>query len=312
MVNLETAEDLASSNSTVKKELSPAKKKTEKRLPPTLLSCKPTHFDVNYKINPWMRPAEWQTNRQKLFEKAIYGWQKMHDLFIHMNFSVQLVDPQPGIPDMVFTANAAIVLDGKALLSRYRFTERQPEEEHFKKYFEQAKEKGLVSEVASLPAGLKQEGAGDCVWDPTRRLFWAGYGPRSDKEAAQFVGDYFATEVIPLELATSEFYHLDVCLCALSGGHIMYYPGAFSEKSQALIKERIGSNFAIEVEREDAELFALNAVNFESRIVLGDCSEKLERQLKDRGYEVFRVPVGVFNMAGGSVWCLALRLDHHR
>jgi len=312
MFELETAEDLASSKGAIRREPAPAKKGGEKSLPPTLFACKPTYFDVNYKINPWMRPAEWQTSRQKLFETAIFGWQKMHDLFIHMDFLMELVEPQPGIPDMVFTANAAIVLDGKALLSRYRFAERQPEEAHFKRYFEQAKERGLIHEIASLPAGLKQEGAGDCVWDPTRRLFWAGYGPRSEKEATQFVGDYFGTEVVPLELATSEFYHLDVSLCALSGGHVMYYPGAFSEKSQAVLKERIGSNFAIEVDREDAELFALNAVNAGSRIVLADCSKKLEQKLKERGYEVFRVPVGVFNMAGGSVWCLALRLDHHR
>jgi N-dimethylarginine dimethylaminohydrolase len=309
---LETAEDLASSKGALRRETAPLKRGGEKHLPPTLLSCRPAYFDVNYKINPWMRPAEWQTSRQKLLDTATFGWQKMHDLFIHMDFVMEGLEPEPGVPDLVFTANSAVVLDGKALLSRFRFAERQPEEVINKRYFERAKERGLIKEIASLPARLKQEGAGDCVWDKTRRLFWAGYGPRSDKEATQFIGDYFGTEVVQLELATSEFYHLDVSLCALGGGHVMYYPGAFSEKSQAVLKERIGANFAIEVDREDAELFALNAVAIGSRIVLADCSKKLEEKLKERGYEVFRVPVGVFNMAGGSVWCLALRLDHRK
>jgi N-dimethylarginine dimethylaminohydrolase len=277
-----------------------------------LVLCKPSYFDVNYKINPWMRPAEWQTDSGKLYEKACIGWQRMHDLFIYMGFRLHMIEPEKTQPDLVFTANSAVVLDGKALLAHFRYQERQGEEKPNKLFFEKLKSEGVIREVAHLPAGIAQEGAGDCAWDPARKIFWAGYGPRSDPEAAQYIAEYFGVEVVSLELSTSEFYHLDTCLCPLSDGHVMYYPGAFSLKSQALIKKRVGSNLLIEVDREDAELFALNAVNYKAWIVLADCSTRLERKLKERGYEVFKVPVGVFNMAGGSVWCLALRIDNHR
>jgi N-dimethylarginine dimethylaminohydrolase len=302
---LETSTNLAS-----KEQPNHVTKHSEKRIPPTLVACRPTWFDVHYKINPWMRPLEWEKKSRSLLEEATIGWQKMHRVFKELGFTVLLVEPQQGLPDIVFTANAAVVLDGRVLLARFRFQERQGEEPHFKAFFDDLLKQGTVKEVASLPKGLSQEGAGDCIWDPVRKLFWAGNGPRSDKEAASAIADFFGCEVVPLSLATQEFYHLDVSMCALSKGHIMYFPGAFSKQAENAIKERVDKDLLLPVDREDANLFALNAVNFGDKIVMSDCSKKLEHKLKEHGYELVRVPVEVFNLAGGSAWCLILRLDH--
>lgn len=282
---------------------------TVKGITPTLVACSPTWFDVHYKINPWMRPLEWEQNSGMLFEEAETGWEKMRLAFEKLGFTVLLVEPAQGLPDQVFTANAAIVLDGRVLLSRFRFQERQGEESHFKAFFDDLLQKGTVKEVASFPKGLTQEGAGDCIWDPVRKLFWAGYGPRSDQDATIYVGEFFGREVIPLNLATTEFYHLDVSMCALSRGHVMYYPGAFSEASRRLLEDRVGRELALPVSREDAEMFALNAVCFGDKIVMSKCTKNLEQKLNDLGYEIVPVPVQVFNLAGGSAWCLILRLD---
>src|SRR5215831_11961880 len=159
------------------------------------LMCRPEHFAVSYTINPWMNPKRWG-----------------RDAGAHA----------AGLPDLVFTANAAVVLDRQALLARFRHPQRQREEAHFEAAFRSLQAHGHIDAVRKLPEGLVLEGAGDCVWDERRNLFWMGYGPRSDAAAARAVEDTFAREVVALELADPRFYHMDTALAPLPGGEVMY------------------------------------------------------------------------------------------
>ena len=52
--------------------------------------------------------------------------------------------PRVGLPDLVFTANAAVVLDGKALLARFRHPERQGEESIVERAFHRLKAAGFI------------------------------------------------------------------------------------------------------------------------------------------------------------------------
>ncbi len=66
----------------------------------TYLMCKPTHFTVSYRINPWMEPAN-PTDTQL----AVDQWQALYDTYLDLGHEVQLIDPVEGLPDMVYTAN---------------------------------------------------------------------------------------------------------------------------------------------------------------------------------------------------------------
>ncbi len=275
----------------------------------TLLMCRPDYFDVSYSINPWMHPADWQSNAPVLLQKSKDCWQAMEAAFRSLDVTIRLIPPQPALPDMVFTANSGIVLDGKVLLSRFRHKERQGEEKYFAQYFNKLKDEGIIKDVHSLPKNIFQEGAGDCAWDSIRQIFWAGYGPRSSKEAVPYIEAYFNKPVVALPLATEEFYHIDVSICPLSGGHVMYCPEAFKKEAISIIQEHVPGDKLIAVDSEDARNFALNAVNFNDKIVLSQCSNKLQNSLKERGYSVIMTPVETFSMSGGSVFCMTLRLD---
>ena len=109
-----------------------------------------------------------------------------------------------------------------------------------------AASRGMLDAVTLLPTGCYQEGAGDCIWDPVRGHFWAGFGPRSTREAADFIGTHFGREVVALELATAQSYHLDVCFCPLSGGEILYYPPAFTEAALRELRSRVPASVRIE------------------------------------------------------------------
>lgn len=272
------------------------------------LMCRPEHFAVSYTINPWMDPERWARD-VGAHAAAEREWAALHRKLLKLGATVDLVPPAPGLPDLVFTANAAVVLDGKALLARFRHPERQQEEAHFEAAFRSLQARGLIDAVRKLPKGLLLEGAGDCVWDAQRNLFWMGYGPRSDASAARAVEEVFGQDVVALELADPRFYHMDTALAPLPGGEVMYLPSAFTAAGRAAIHERVAPGERIEIATEDACRLAANAVALGNTLILSGCGRRLRAQLRARGYEVMTTPLSSFLRSGGSAFCLTLRLD---
>jgi N-dimethylarginine dimethylaminohydrolase len=163
--------------------------------------------------------------------------------------------------------------------------------------------------VARLPAGLFQEGAGDCIWDTTRGWFWAGWGQRSSCAAADAVAAFFGLEVIALELASPRFYHLDTCFCPLSGGEIVYYPPAFTPDALREIRRRVPRELLIVASDADAAALSVNAVSLGRTVVMSSPTTALRDALDARGYRVVGVDLAPFMLSGGAAFCMTLRLD---
>jgi N-dimethylarginine dimethylaminohydrolase len=271
--------------------------------------CAPDHFGVAYKINPWMDPNSWMRSDRALAAASRVEWAALRRTLLALGAEIDLVPPALGVPDLVFTANAAVVLDGVALLGRFRYPQRQREEEHFEAAFRSLQGRGVIDAVRKLPADLVLEGAGDCVWDETRNLFWLGFGPRSDAAAQDIVEDVFGAPAIALELADPRFYHMDTALCPLPGGEVMFVPGAFTPQGRAVIRDRVDATQRIEVGVEDACQLAANAVCVGNTLVMSACSERLRSSLEERGYRIVTTPLPSFLRSGGSAFCLTLRLD---
>jgi N-dimethylarginine dimethylaminohydrolase len=278
--------------------------------PPRFLMCPPRHFEVTYSINPWMDPQAWAGSGAALHAIATRQWRGLNRALIKHGAAIDTVMPAPGLPDLVFTANAAVVLDRKALLARFRYPERQGEQPVFAAAFRALVERGLLDEVVKMPEGVALEGAGDCIWDAQRRQFWKGSGFRSDTAAAQVVEGYFGVPCVPLQLANPSFYHLDTAFCALPCGAVVYYPGAFTPQALAAIHSQVASADRIALDEADAARFAANAVCFGGVIVLSSASAALQGALVARGYTVVETPLDAFQRSGGSACCLTLRLDH--
>jgi N-dimethylarginine dimethylaminohydrolase len=214
-----------------------------------------------------------------------------------------------GLPDMVFPANAAVVLDRRALLGRFRPPERRGEEARFAAAFEALRREGILDEVARLPPGLFQEGAGDCIWDASRGHFWAGWGQRSSLAAADAVAGFFGREIVALELASPRFYHLDTCFCPLPGGEALYHPAAFTAAALADIRARVPPDRLIAASDADAAALAVNAVALGRTIVMAPPTPALRRTLEARGYRVVAIDLAPFILSGGAAFCMTLRLD---
>ncbi len=281
-------------------------------MPPRFLMTDPGHYDVHYQINPWMRPESWRADAAAGRAAASRASRQLRAALEEAGAVVENIPGVAGLPDLVFPANAAVVLDGKVLLARFRYPERQGEEPVFRSAFEALKARGLVHDIAQLEEGVLQEGAGDCIWDQDRALFWVGHGQRSTANSVAAIAQAFGETTVALELASPRFYHLDTCFCPLNGGKLLYYPPAFTPEALAAIHAHVRPQDRIVAGDEDAEAFCVNAVNIDRQIIMAAPPSGLRSRLEDHGFQVTGIDLAPFILSGGGAYCMTLRLDRSR
>ena len=277
---------------------------------PLILMTDPKWFDVSYKINPWMRPGVWRADEGGHARAARAAFDALARALRSAGAAIETIEGLRGLPDMVFSANAAVVLDRRVLVARFQPEERRGEEAAFLDAFNGLRARGLVDEVAQIPAGMFHEGAGDGIWDAHRGHFWTGFGQRSDRAAGEVISDFFGRPVVALELASPSYYHLDTCFCPLAGGEVLYYPPAFTPDALAEIRGRVPADRLIEADGAAAAALCVNAVSIGDTVVMAQAPDRLRGALRDRGYKVVEVDLAPFILSGGAAFCLTLRLDH--
>ncbi|MFF8475460.1 dimethylargininase [Streptomyces sp. NPDC015414] len=257
------------------------------------LLCAPTHFDVRYSINPWMDPGQPTSG-----DLAVSQWQRLHGLLVDLGHTVELIEPVPGLPDMVFAANGAIAADGRALVARFRHPERAGEAPAYLDWF---RDRGYHD---VRQATVANEGEGDFL--TAGKLILAGQGFRSDPASHDEVRAFFGKEVLSLRLVDPRFYHLDTAIAVLDDEEVMYLPRAFAPESRELLAERYPD--AITATEDEACLFALNAVSDGRHVLLPTAATRLAAQLRERGFEPIGVDTTELLKAGGGAKCCTLEL----
>ena len=261
-----------------------------------ILMCRPDYFGINYEINPWM-------NMQKKVDHdtAIQQWETLYKTILNCGAAVELLEPVPGWPDMVFTANAGLLYQKKVILSHFKHKERQGEQLYFKEWFNKS---GFKIENPVVNEDPYFEGAGDAL--PAGDKLFAGYGFRTERHFYEKASYLDHSKIIYCELADPYFYHLDTCFCPLNDTLAMWYPGAFTEESQKKMLENIE---LIAVTEEEARRFACNAVVLDKNVILPSNCPDISAALEERGFTVYACDMNEYLKAGGACKCLTLRLD---
>ncbi|MFY1675937.1 MULTISPECIES: dimethylargininase [unclassified Streptomyces] len=270
--------------------------------PRRFLLCDPDHFAVRYAINPWMRPdAAVDTVR------AMAQWRALTAAYRAHGHTVETIRPVPGLPDMVFAANAAVVVDGRVLGSRFLAPERRPESVPYTAWF---KERGYdVHQPESVC-----EGEGDLV--PAGRWLLGGSGFRTTREAHREAQEYLGAPVIGLTLVDPYFYHLDTALFVLDDpeagteANIAYYPEAFSPGSREVLARLYPD--AVTATRHDALAFGLNSVSDGRHVFISSAATALAGRLAERGYVPVPVDLSEFHKAGGGIKCCTQEIREDR
>ncbi len=272
--------------------------------PDKVLMVKPTHFSVDYVINPHMEGNIGNVDK----ELAMQQWKQVRDAFSSTGVSVHEIEGVEGLPDMVFSANQSLPYasgDGtkEVIMSIMHSDMRKDEVPHIEKWYE---EQGYQIHHLNYKKIDQFEGMGDAIWHRGKKLLWGGYGFRTSLEAYHFISDTYKVPVIALKLTHPEFYHLDTCFCVLDSKTVLIYPGAFKPKGIELITgifERV-----IEVpENEAIEQFACNATCPDGKhVVIQRGATETNRKLTEAGYTVIEVDTGEFLKSGGSVFCMKM------
>ena len=262
---------------------------------PRILMCPPDHYGIEYEINPWMSRSRGSTP-----DRAKAQWRNLHDTLISLGVQVETMTPQPGLPDLVFTANAGLVHHGRFFSSQFRHEVRARESPSFDAWFAAH---GFT--VEHLPEGMFFEGAGDALF--CGETLFAGYRIRSDVQGHQYLAKVLGIQVLPLELVNPSYYHLDTCFCPLAPGEALYHPEAFDSYGRKVLESNIPK--LIVVNEQEAARFGCNAVVIGKTVVTNSGCEHLAEDLKRAGYTPVAVELDEFLKAGGSAKCLTLRLD---
>jgi N-dimethylarginine dimethylaminohydrolase len=276
---------------------------------PLFLMTDPEHFGVIYQINPWMRPDAWHADAQAGCAAARASSAALGKALASTGAIVETLPAVSGLPDLVFPANAAVVLDGRVMPARFRHPERQGEEPIFRAAFQVLQARGLVREIVDLAQDVIQEGAGDCIWDEERGLFWAGYGQRSSANSIPAIEAGFGKPVVGLQLASERFYHLDTCFCPLSEGKLLFYPPAFTSEALAKIHALVSPQDRIEASQDEADAFCVNAVCLGHHLIMAKAPASLRTKLERLGYRLSEIDLAPFILSGGGAYCMTLRLD---
>ena len=259
----------------------------------TFLMCPPEHFRVEYAINPWMDPAEAVDP-----DLAMRQWQELKAVYARLGHQVRIIDPEPGLPDMVFAANGATVIGGTVLGVRFRHAERAAEAAAYLGWFRRNGYREVIE------ADEVNEGEGDILY--AHRAIIAGHGFRTSRRSHAQVATLFGLPVISVRLVDPRFYHLDTALCVLDADTAAYYPPAFDDASRAAL----AGHFArlIEAKDADAEVLVLNGVSDGHSVVIPAQATNLAEQIAAAGFTVVPVDMSEFRKSGGGPKCCTLEL----
>lgn len=266
------------------------------------LCCPPTHYGVLYEINPWMHASVAVD-----LERARAQWEVLVSTLRQAGAEVELIEQDPDVPDLVFTANAGVVSGRTFVPAHFRHPERQAETERFASWFA---ERGFL--VERLPHDISHEGAGDALpfgadRHHTTPVLLSGYRFRSDAAATTALTAITGAVVRPLELVDERLYHLDLTFCPLDDRRAMAAPLGWDRYGTRVVEALVPE--PLWLTDDEALSFTANSVVVGTTVVMPHVPRRVGRQLQRWGFEPVEVDVSEFLKAGGATRCLTLALD---
>jgi len=257
--------------------------------------CPPEYFGVMYEINPWM-------HREVVadIDRAREEWENLAATLRAAGALVEVLLPAEGWPDLVFTANAGLTNGRQFIPSRFRHPERQGETP-----FDVAWFSSQGYQVAELPLGVCQEGAGDAL--PFADGLVAAYRFRSDAASHAYLSRLTGAAVRSIELVDERLYHLDLTFCPLDDRRAMVAPLGWDRYGAKVMEALVPEPLVLEAEETVA--LSANSVVVGTTVVMPHCPRRVGAQLEQWGFDVVVAPVSEFLKAGGGCRCLTLALD---
>lgn len=259
-----------------------------------ILVCPPPFFDVTYEINAWM-----DVNNPPNKDRSKLQWRELQHTILALGVHLEYLEPDGAVPDLVFTANAALIRDNIAVLSKFKYPERQKEEPINKAWLEQNGFK-----VHEVKTGFF-EGEGDALF--AGDILFMGSGFRTEEKVKDEIAQALnINKLIACDMVDPYYYHLDTCFAPLNENLALIHKSAFTEETFKVIDSELE---LIVVPDEEAKKFVCNAVVINQNVILPKDCPKTYKMLEDKGFKSYPVELTEFLKGGGSAKCLTLFLD---
>lgn len=267
----------------------------------------PTHFRVDYAINPFMDP-----DVQPDAGLAMAQWQTLVATMRGLGATVDVLAQRPDAPDMVYAMNLGLGLvrpsgERHVVLSHMRYPQRRVETATARAWF--SERDFATSYVGREGVGAHLE-AGDAFAFGDALV--VGYGPRTEKLALKHLATELGIRVRGLRITHPGMYHLDLAFCPLDSRRAIVCPAALDAASAAALMELVPEPLVL-TEEEALTTFAANSIvipsSSGSTVVMPGCPARVRAGLEAWGFEVVIVDVSEFHLAGGSIRCLTNPVD---
>lgn len=261
---------------------------------------------------------------------AIIEHRHIEEALIAAGVNVKKVAAPPNCQDGVYTANWALIHNGKALMSRLPNL-RRPEEPHA---LQAVKELGL--EVHILPDDVERfSGQGDAL--PCGDIVFTQSPFRTTTSAHPYIKDILGfREVVTLQTKPERWWHgigpaktnkltgwpdsptydIDLAIAILKWpsegqkGLIAWCPSVFKRSSRKIMRA-FDEVDKIEVSWHEAmKAFALNLVSTGETVVMNSGAPKFEAAMEAHGLNVKTLDLPELRKGGGSIRCSTLTLDN--
>lgn len=267
------------------------------------VAVEPTHFRVDYAINPFMDPAV-----QPDPQVAMLQWHAMVRTLEDLGATVDVLPQRADAPDMVYAMNLGLGLvrpDGRqhVVMSHMRYAERRMEGASAQPWF--AGRGWSTSYVGRDGVGAHLE-AGDAFAFGDALV--VGYGPRTEELALKHLAADLGVRVRGLRITHPGMYHLDLAFCPLDERRALVCPAALDEASAAALLELVPEPLVL-TEEEALTTFCANSVVVGRTVVMPACPPRVRRRLEAWGFTVVVVDVAEFHKGGGSIRCLTNPVD---
>ncbi|MFY1698918.1 dimethylarginine dimethylaminohydrolase family protein [Solwaraspora sp. WMMA2101] len=260
-----------------------------------LLMSDATHFRVDYEINPYMCTGVQPDPAAAVAEHAAIA-----AAHLAAGRKVEYLPSAPQCPDMVFTANAAVVRGGRAVLGDPP-AQRQAELPYFRQWLT---EQGY--DVVAAPYPFSGQGDALAFGD----LLLAGYGYRTDRRMHPVLAAELGYQVVPVRTVSPRWYDLDLAVAVVGGptNTLAWCPAALDPASQGRLRDLAVD--LIDVDVDEAARFALNLVSDGTTVTMTRGNPGLASALRERGLQVVELDTTELAKGGGGIRCTALTLDN--
>jgi N-dimethylarginine dimethylaminohydrolase len=263
----------------------------------------PTHFRVEYTINPFMDVAD-----QPDAALAMTQWRELVAVIERLGGTVQALPQRPDAPDMVYAMNLGLGVvrpDGgdHVVMSHMRYPQRRMETSSAQPWFAEA---GFTTSYVGRDGVGAHLEAGDAF--AFGGALVVGYGPRTEELALKHLALELGLRVRGFRITHPGMYHLDLAFCPLDEGRAMVCPAAFDDASAAALLELVPEALVL-TEEEALTTFCANSIVIGKTIVMPACPDRVRAQLEEWGFEIVLVEVSEFHKGGGSIRCLTNPVD---